>query len=398
MPTVPTSPRHGLLAARMSPLTLAAWNVRSLLDNPRSNRSERRMAPVARELVRYKVGIAALSETRFSERERRDAGVAFAIPNDNVGCLPCLSQGINDHLMSLRLSLQGYKFANIISAYAPPMTSYDAAKDKFYEDLHALLATVLEVGKLIVLGDFNTRVGTDHAAWQAVLGPHGLASCNNSGLLLQPCAEHRFLLTNTFCLPTREKATWMHPWSRRWQLQDYVLVQRRDRQDVLMTKAIRNSDGIAPLLSSDGTAFRAEESQILKRWAEDFRIILNCSSAISDAVIDRLPQVDTNNYLDLPPSLPETIRAVQQISGGKAPESDAIPPEVYKHGGSRLMAELTTLFRRCGTKDKFLRISKKRPSSISTSGRGTGNSVIITEASRCSTSPGKSLPVSSSIV
>ncbi|VDM00393.1 unnamed protein product [Schistocephalus solidus] len=60
--------------------------------------------------------------------------------------------------------------------------------------------------------------------------------------------------------------------------------------------------------------------------------VLNCSSAISDAAIDPLPQVDTNNDLDLPPSLPETIRAVQQISSGKAPESDAIPPKVYKHG------------------------------------------------------------------
>ncbi|VDM04058.1 unnamed protein product [Schistocephalus solidus] len=66
--------------------------------------------------------------------------------------------------------------------------------------------------------------------------------------------------------------------------------------------------------------------------------------AISDAAIHRLPQVDTNNDLDLPPSLPETIRIVQQISSGKAPGSNAIPPEVYKHGGDRLMAELTTLF------------------------------------------------------
>ncbi|VDL94827.1 unnamed protein product [Schistocephalus solidus] len=51
-----------------------------------------------------------------------------------------------------------------------------------------------------------------------------------------------------------------------------------------------------------------------------------------------------NNDLDLPPSLPETIRAVQQISSGKALGSDAIPPEVYKHGGPRLMAEFTTHF------------------------------------------------------
>nr|VZI39777.1 unnamed protein product [Spirometra erinaceieuropaei] len=53
---------------RVSPLTLAAWNVRSLLDNPRSNRPERRTALVARELARYKVDIAALNETRFSEQ------------------------------------------------------------------------------------------------------------------------------------------------------------------------------------------------------------------------------------------------------------------------------------------------------------------------------------------
>ncbi|VDL87624.1 unnamed protein product [Schistocephalus solidus] len=126
------------------------------------------MALVTRELVRFKVGIAALSETRFSEQrqlevvgagytfwsgrpkaERRDAGVAFAIRND-----------IFLH---------------------PPITSSDAAKDEFYENLHALHATVL---KLIVLGDLNAHVGTDHAARQGLLCPHGLASCNDNGRLL----------------------------------------------------------------------------------------------------------------------------------------------------------------------------------------------------------------------
>ncbi|VDL96713.1 unnamed protein product [Schistocephalus solidus] len=62
--------------------------------------------------------------------------------------------------------------------------------------------------------------------------------------------------------------------------------------------------------------------------------------------------VDTNNDLDLPPSLPETIRAVEQISSGKAPGSDA------KHGGPRLMAELTTLLQEMRRKDQFLGISK----------------------------------------
>nr|VZH98192.1 unnamed protein product [Spirometra erinaceieuropaei] len=38
------------------------------------------------------------------------------------------------------------------------------------------------------------------------------------------------------------------------------------------------------------------------------------------------------------------VRAVQQLSSGKAPGSDAIPAEVYKHGGSQLMDHLTALF------------------------------------------------------
>nr|VZI50141.1 unnamed protein product [Spirometra erinaceieuropaei] len=65
---------------RVSPHTLAVWNVRSLLDNPRSNRPERRTALVVRELARYKVDIAALSETRFSEQgqlEEVSAGYTF---------------------------------------------------------------------------------------------------------------------------------------------------------------------------------------------------------------------------------------------------------------------------------------------------------------------------------
>ncbi|VDL97093.1 unnamed protein product [Schistocephalus solidus] len=123
----------------------------------------------------------------------------------------------------------------------------------------------------------------------------------------------------------------MHPRLRRWQLLDYVLVRRRDRQDVLVTKAIRDNDG--------WTDHRLISSKMRLRLQTRRRPL-----AISDAAIDRFPQVDTNNDLHLPPSLPETIRAVQQIFSGKAPGSDAIPPEVYKHGGPRLMANLTTLF------------------------------------------------------
>ncbi|BHF59361.1 hypothetical protein SprV_0100231800 [Sparganum proliferum] len=79
------------------------------------------------------------------------------------------------------------------------MTTPDGTRDKFYEDLHALLASVPKTDKLIVFGALNSRVGTGHGVWKGVLGPHGLNGSNDNGLLLpRTCAEHRLTLTITF--------------------------------------------------------------------------------------------------------------------------------------------------------------------------------------------------------
>ncbi|BHF58936.1 hypothetical protein SprV_0100189100 [Sparganum proliferum] len=52
---------------------------------------------------------------------------------------------------------------------------------------------------------------------------------------------------------------------------------------------------------ADGITVLTEKTQILQRWAEHFRGVLNRPFTISDAAIARLPQVETNEYLDLPP-------------------------------------------------------------------------------------------------
>nr|VZI41690.1 unnamed protein product [Spirometra erinaceieuropaei] len=102
--------------------------------------------------------------------------------------------------------------------------------------------------------------------------------------------------------------------------------------------------GTPPLLSADGNTLLTEKTQILQRWAEHFRGVLNRPSTISDAAIESLPNVQTSVDLELPSTPQETIRAVQQLSSGKAPGSDAIPAEVYKHVGPQLMDHLTAIF------------------------------------------------------
>ncbi|KAL8568047.1 hypothetical protein ACOMHN_000271 [Nucella lapillus] len=124
------------------------------------------------------------------------------------------------------------------------MTNPDEIKDRFYEELDSLMASVPQSEKLIILGDFNARVGTDHQTWDRIIGKHGVGKCNSNGLLLLIlCASHDLAITNTmFRLPTRNKTTWMHPRSRHWHLIDYVIIRAKDRQDVRITKAVCGAD------------------------------------------------------------------------------------------------------------------------------------------------------------
>ncbi|VDL90419.1 unnamed protein product [Schistocephalus solidus] len=130
------------------------------------------------------------------------AGVGFATLTDIVERLHCLPQGLKDRLISLRLPLRGDTFAIIISTYTLPMPSFQKARNEFYEDLHALLATVPKAHKLIVLCDFNAGVGTGHATYRGKLGPMVPTASR---------AVHRFILSSIFFyLPMLQKATWMH--------------------------------------------------------------------------------------------------------------------------------------------------------------------------------------------
>nr|VZI43576.1 unnamed protein product [Spirometra erinaceieuropaei] len=72
-----------------------------------------------------------------------------------------------------------------------------------------------------------------------------------------------------------------------------------------------------PLLSANGSTLLTEKTQVLLQWAKHSRGVLNRPSTIFDAATARLTQVKTKVVPDLPPSLHETIRAVQQFSSGK---------------------------------------------------------------------------------
>ena len=179
--------------------------------------------------MRYGIDIAALSETRIlgeceieevsggytfflkgkPEGDKHYHGVGFAIRSNLVrhleGNLPV---GVNERLMTMRLPLKGSTL-HIISAYAPTLPQSDETKDAFYTCLYDAIKSVPLSHKLLVLGDFNARVGTDHESWENILGRHGVCNENSNGTrLLSLCSQNGLCITNTFFQQAdRHKAT-----------------------------------------------------------------------------------------------------------------------------------------------------------------------------------------------
>lgn len=83
----------------------------------------------------------------------------------------------------------------IISAYAPTLMAEDEVKEHFYSQLDCVLRTIPASDKLVLLGDFNARVGRESTLWNRVIGKEGVGSCNTNGpyavstpwLSLTPC-------------------------------------------------------------------------------------------------------------------------------------------------------------------------------------------------------------------
>ena len=121
--------------------------------------------------------------------------------------------GISERLMKARVPLSNSRFATIFSCYAPTLDASTEDSDMFYARLDHEIRQTPQSDKVIILGDFNARVGNNYMAWQGVLGRHGIGNMNMNGhRLLTLCAQNDLFITNTgFQLKDAHKGTWTHP-------------------------------------------------------------------------------------------------------------------------------------------------------------------------------------------
>ncbi len=125
-------------------------------------------------------------------------GVGFSIKNTILPSLTETPVGISERLMTLRIPLAKKRYATLLSAYAPTLPSENEAKECFYLTLDEALFRIPKSDKILLLGDFNARVGQNNRIWSGVLGRHGIGRVNANGMrLLTLCSEHNLAITNT---------------------------------------------------------------------------------------------------------------------------------------------------------------------------------------------------------
>ena len=142
-----------------------------MLDQADSSRPERRSALVAHELSRLNIDITALSEVRLADEgslvehgagytlywsgkpstERRLSGVGLMVRNSIASKLERLPTGHSDHIMSMRLPLEGKQHLTHFSVYAPTLLADPVDKDILYSDLCSLLTNIPEDNKVLIL-------------------------------------------------------------------------------------------------------------------------------------------------------------------------------------------------------------------------------------------------------
>ena len=236
-------------------LTVVTWNVRSLVENSGDERicrkcpqgggnvGNRRSGPqsvdrkldlVVKELRRYRVSVAGIQETKWfgkdvwfadgytflhsgrplpSDRERatRNEGVGIALDQRATTAWKEAGEmweAVNSRIITARLKLakSGQRqpggsrettdsYMTVVSVYAPTAKAPPGVKQRFSADLQDVLNKIPQSDVLIVLGDFNARVGKrdlENDLWPGTLGKHGLGESNQAGEeFLEFCATNQ---------------------------------------------------------------------------------------------------------------------------------------------------------------------------------------------------------------
>ncbi|KAJ8730038.1 hypothetical protein PYW07_017076 [Mythimna separata] len=199
---------------------IGTWNVRGLL-------SPGKLEILEEELARCGINMCGLCKTHWKNSGHLQTkahiiffsgnpdssrnGVALALPLQHKNCVLGY-EPVNDRIISVKLKASPVNL-NIVQVYAPTSQASDEIIEDFYTTLEATIDKIPNRECLVILGDFNAKIGANAHKLSASAGRFGLGQRNDRGeRLIQFAAENDLVISNSqFQHHPRRLWTWISP-------------------------------------------------------------------------------------------------------------------------------------------------------------------------------------------
>ncbi|XP_073811664.1 uncharacterized protein [Musca autumnalis] len=164
------------------------------------------------------------------KKERSEHGVGFIISKDMKQSLKEWKP-ISERIITARFFTKIRKCLHIIQCYAPTEDAEPTLKNDFYDQLTATIRNVPNRDILILMGDFNAKIGSDNTGLSHIMGKHGMGIKNDNGeRLIEFCQTFDMVIGGSL-FPHKEihKYTWTSPNGSTKNQIDHICIRRKWR-------------------------------------------------------------------------------------------------------------------------------------------------------------------------
>jgi hypothetical protein len=214
-------------------------------------------------MERYKLAILGVSEVRWN-------GSGQITSNGNVFMYSGMSNINDPHMKGVGMLLSKNiravllewnpiseriitakiktKFRNmsIVQCYAPTEDAEPTEKEVFYSLLDRILTDTHRSDVVLMMGDFNAKVGCDNEDTEYIMGKYSLPQRNENGeLLIEICGRHGLIIGGTiFPHKACHKVMWVSPaiGGRVQNQTDNICISKNWRKSLLDVRNKRGAD------------------------------------------------------------------------------------------------------------------------------------------------------------
>ena len=151
---------------------------------------------------------------------------------------------VSDRIMSARFTSRFIK-TTVVQVYAPTNEADEETKDSFYDFLQRLTDEIPSHDMILMLGDWNAKIGATQEGEDGVVGRHGLGDerSENGVRFVSFCAANNLAIVSTmFPHKNIHKYTWTAPNGRVRNQIDHVAVNGKFKRSVRDTRSYRGAD------------------------------------------------------------------------------------------------------------------------------------------------------------